>query len=505
MIDARHRNKALLVAGCFFMEMLDGTIVTTAAPQMARSLHVDSAAIGLVITSFLITLAALIPLSGWLAQRWGVRPVFLGAIAVFTLASLGCAISTTLPALIAMRVLQGLGGAMMVPVGRLIVLTGTAKSDLMRLMAYIVWPGLMAPVVAPLVGGFLTTYAGWPWLFLINLPLGLVAFGIAWRIVDATPAEPPTPLDRLGLVLTCAGLGTLTYAAHLFSDTDISWLPATATLLASLGLLAAAARHLLRSEAPLVNLRVLRIPTLRASVTGGSLFWLVVGAGPFLLPLLFQTVFGWSAVKSGAVVLFIFVGNIGIKPATTPLLNRFGFRPVLVVSTLAMAATTAATGLIGAGTPVVLIAALALLSGMARSTALTAFSTVAFSDVAPPEMRDANSISATSYQVAAGLAIGVSTVALRAGGPLGHLLPGSPDAGTAYTVAFALLALVSLGVTAVVLRMHPDAGADVRRKPAPVPADRTGRGRDGRGQDGQPVALGVALRPEPNGCAPERT
>ncbi|MER7846485.1 MFS transporter [Kitasatospora sp. NPDC096077] len=470
MIDKRHRNKALLVAGCFFMEMLDGTIVTTAAPRMARSLHVDSAAIGLVITSFLITLATLIPLSGWLTQRWGVRPVFLGAIAVFTLSSLGCAISTTLPVLIAMRVLQGLGGAMMVPVGRLIVLTGTEKSDLMRLMAYIVWPGLMAPVVAPLVGGFITTYASWPWLFLINIPLGVVAFAIAWRIVDATPLETPSPLDRIGLVLTCAGLGALTYAAHLFSDTDISWTFATATVLASIGLLAAAARHLLRTEAPLVNIRVLRIPTLRASVTGGSLFWLVVGAGPFLLPLLFQNVFGWSAVKSGAVVLFIFVGNIGIKPATTPLLNRFGFRPVLIASTLVMTATTAAISLISADTSIILIAVLVLLSGIARSVALTAFSTVAFSDVAPQEMRDANSISATSYQVAAGLAIGVSTVALRAGGPLGRFLPGRPDAGTAYTVAFLMLALLSLGVTATALRMHPDAGADVRRKRSPVPA-----------------------------------
>ncbi|MFD0634261.1 MFS transporter [Catenulispora yoronensis] len=250
MIDRPHRNKALLVAGCFFMEMLDGTIVTTAAPQMARSLQVGSAAIGLVITSFLIALAALIPLSGWLTQRWGTRPVFLAAIAIFTLASLGCALSTTLPVLIAMRVLQGLGGAMMVPVGRLIVLAGAEKTDLMRLMAYIVWPGLMAPVVAPLAGGFITTYASWPWLFLINLPLGVVAFGIAWRVVDATPRQSPPPLDRLGVVLTCAGLGGLTYAAHLFSDADIAWTPATVTALVSAAVLAAAIRHLLRAPAP---------------------------------------------------------------------------------------------------------------------------------------------------------------------------------------------------------------------------------------------------------------
>ncbi|MEY9928708.1 EmrB/QacA subfamily drug resistance transporter [Catenulispora sp. GP43] len=468
MIDKSHRSKALLVAGCFFMEMLDGTIVTTAAPRMARSLHVSSAAIGLVITSFLLTFAALIPLSGWLTRRWGTRPVFLAAIAVFTAASLGCALSTTLPVLIAMRVLQGFGGAMMVPVGRLIVLAGAEKSDLMRLMAYVVWPGLMAPVVAPLAGGLITTYASWPWLFGINIPLGVVAFAVGWRLVEATPTQRPPRLDRIGVVLTAAGLGGLTYAAHLFSDTEISWGPAIAAAAASAGLLAAATRHLLRTEAPLVNLRVLRIATLRAAVSGGSLFWIVVGAGPFLLPLLFQNVFGWSAVKSGSVVLFIFVGNIGIKPATTPLLNHFGFRPVLVVSTLVMAAAMAAAGLLTAGTPIVLTCALVLLSGIARSVALTAFSTVSFSDVAPPEMPDANAISATANQISAGLAIAVSTVALRAGGPLGHLLPGTPSAGTAYTVAFLILAVVSLGVTVIALRMHRDAGARVRSVRAAV-------------------------------------
>jgi EmrB/QacA subfamily drug resistance transporter len=445
------------------MEMLDGTIVTTAAPQMARSLHVSSAAIGLVITSFLLTFAALIPLSGWLTRRWGTRPVFLAAIAVFTAASLGCALSGTLPVLIAMRVLQGFGGAMMVPVGRLIVLGGAEKSDLMRLVAYIVWPGLMAPVVAPLAGGLITTYASWPWLFGINIPLGVLAFAVAWRVVEASPVERPPRLDRLGVVLTCLGLGGLTYAAHLFSDTDISWATAIATAAASIVLLAAATRHLLRAEAPLVNLRVLRIATLRASVSGGSVFWLVVGAGPFLLPLLFQNVFGWSAVKSGAVVLFIFVGNIGIKPATTPMLNRFGFRAVLVASTLVMAAAMAAAGLLTAHTPIVLTCALILLSGVARSVALTAYSTIAYSDVGPEEMRDANSIAATAFQMSAGLAIAVSTIALRAGGPLGRLLPGTPGAGSAYTVAFLILALFSLCVTASALRMHPDAGARVRR------------------------------------------
>ena len=219
MIDATHRNTALLVAGCFFMEMLDGTIVTTAAPQIGRSLGAPPAAIGLVVTAYLLTLAVLIPLSGWLTRRLGNRVVFLTAIALFTLASIGCAASVNLGMLVGMRVLQGAGGAMMVPVGRTMVISRAAKEDLLRVTSYVVWPGLLAPVIAPLAGGLITTYASWHWMFLINVPLGVIAFCAAWRLVtdgpDSAASGAPPPLDWAGVVLTCLGLGGLTYGAHL--------------------------------------------------------------------------------------------------------------------------------------------------------------------------------------------------------------------------------------------------------------------------------------------------
>ncbi|MEU7136480.1 MFS transporter [Streptomyces sp. NPDC046261] len=473
MIDTKRRNTALLVAGCFFMENLDGTIVSTAAPRMGAALGVAPAAIGLVVTAYLVTLAVLIPLSGWLTARFGARRVFLTAIAVFTLASLGCALSTGLGQLVAFRVLQGAGGAMMVPVGRLMVVSGAEKPDIPRLVAYVVWPALVAPVLAPLAGGLLTTYASWHWMFLVNLPLGALAFAIAWRLVDAGPdggdATAAGRLDRWGVVLTSTGLGALTWAAHLLSGTSAAWTPVLVAGGCAVLLLAAAVRHLLRTAEPLIDLRMLRVTTFRASVSGGSLFWITVAAVPFLLPLLFQEVFGWSAVASGAVVLFVFVGNIAIKPATTVLLNRYGFRPLLIAATLGVGATTALCAVLTAATPLALVVALTVVSGAARSLGLTCYQVIAFADVPQERMRHANTLQSTAQQAAAGLGIAAATLALRAGGAVGDLLPGHATPATAYAVAFCLLALVCLGALAGALRLHPTAGDAVRR-PAPIPS-----------------------------------
>ena len=372
MIDARHRNTALLVSGCFFMEMLDGTIVITASPQIAQSLHAPATEIGLVVTAYLLTLAVLIPLSGWLTRRLGNRTVFLSAIALFTLASVGCAISTSLGELVAMRVLQGAGGAMMVPVGRTMVVSAAAKEDLLRVTSYVVWPGLLAPVIAPLAGGLITTYASWHWIFLINVPLGVIAFAAARRLVArGRDSAAPPPLDWAGVVLTCAGLGGLTYTAHLVSLPAPPPVATAAFGLVSAALLAAAFWHLRDARHPLINLRTLTVPTFRVSQFGGTAYWLVCGAMPFLLPLLFQTQFGWSPVKSGAVTAFVFVGNVGIKPATTPLINRFGFRRVLVAATAGTTVAVAALGFTTAATPVAVIAALTLVSGITRSVGFT--------------------------------------------------------------------------------------------------------------------------------------
>ncbi|MFF2429205.1 DHA2 family efflux MFS transporter permease subunit [Streptomyces mirabilis] len=459
MTDSHRRGTAtaLLVAGCFFMEMLDGTIVSTAAPQMARDLHTAPTSVGLVITAYLVTLAVLIPLSGWLTARFGPRRVFLTAITVFTLASLACAFAPNLGALVGTRVLQGVGGAMMVPVGRLVVLTGTAKRELPRMVAYIVWPGLVAPVLAPLLGGLITTYASWHWIFLLNVPLGVVALLVAHRLIAPAPQDETPPLDLVGTLLTCTGLAALTWTAHLLSDPAGGARARSAAVgaLAAVAL-AAAVRHLLRTPHPLVNLRTLDVQSFRASALDGSLYMAVVAALPFLLPLLFQEVFGWSAVKSGAVVLFVFVGNIGVKPATTYLINRFGFRPLLIVSTLGLAVTTAACALFTRGTPVAVIAVVAVLSGVARSVGLSGYATIAFSETPPERLRDANALIATSHQLAAGLGVAVTAVALRGGAAL------TDGTRSAYAVAFVVLGVLCLVPTAGALRLHPAAGDAAR-------------------------------------------
>ena len=467
MITARHRNIALLVAGCYFMEMLDGTIVTTASPQIGRSLHAPATEVGLVVTAYLLTLAVLIPLSGWLTRRFGNRVIFLTAIALFTFASVGCAVSVSLGMLVGMRVLQGAGGAMMVPVGRTMVLSPAAKQDILRLTSYVVWPGLLAPVIAPLAGGLITTYATWHWMFLINVPLGVAAFAVAWRLVTSAPradGTAPPPLDWAGVGLTCAGLGGLTYAAHLVSLPSPPVAQTVAFAVVSAALLAGAVAHLRRAAHPLLNLRTLRVRTFRVSQLGGTMYFFVVGALPFLLPLMFQVEFGWSPVKSGALTAFVFAGNVGIKPATTPLINRFGFRPLLISSTLGTAVIVAAFGFTTASTPVAVIAALALASGVTRSVGFTVYSTVGLADMVPELMRDANTLAATSMQLGAGLAIAGAAVALR----VGDGFTGGGQA--AYTVAFCLLAAVAGGCAVEALRLDPAAGNAARRlRSAAVP------------------------------------
>ena len=458
MGDNRQRNIALLVAGTFFMENLDGTILTTAAPSIGRSLGVPSVAVGITITAYLLTLAVLIPLSGWITRRLGSRRVFLAAIAIFTLASVLCALSTSLPELTIMRVLQGIGGAMMVPVGRLAVLRVTDRADLIRAIALLTWPALVAPIVAPLAGGFITTYFTWHWIFLINVPLGIVAFVAALRIIPAEERESPPRLDWLGLALTCTGLGSLVYLGSLLAERDPGALATIGWAVVGFSLVGLAIAHQLRARHPLLDLRALRIETFRLSHAGGSLFRLTVNAVPFLLPLLFQDVFGFSPLLSGALVLFVFVGNLAIKPATTFLLRRFGFQLVIVAASAAAALSMALMALLSRSTPLWLVIVLLTASGVARSTGFTAYNTIAFADVERFEMTDANTLASTLQQLAAGFGVAVGAVALRLGDGFAS---GSSGSG-AFGFAFAVLAVLTAVATVEALLLSRTAGENIR-------------------------------------------
>ena len=424
---------ALLVSGCYFMEMLDGTIVTTAAPRIGAALHAPATEIGLVVTAYLLTLAVLIPLSGWLTRRLGNRVVFLTAIALFTGASIGCAASGSLGELVAFRVLQGAGGAMMVPVGRMMVLSKADKGDILRLTSYVVWPGLIAPVIAPLAGGLITTYASWHWIFLINAPLGVVAFALAWRLVaDGREEAVPPPLDWTGMLLTGVGLGGLTYAAHLVSMPA----PPVAETAAVLRRVGGAARRRLLAPAPGAAPAAQPAHAEQPHVPGHPARRHRVHAGGRV-----------DAVPAAAAVpdpVRLVAGQVGRADrvrlrrergdqarhhaADQPVRVPFGAGGVRARHRRVVAAL----GFTTASTPVAVIALLALASGITRSTGFTVYTTVGLADMPAELMRDANTFAATSMQLAAGLAIAASTVALRIGGAAtggGGGAPAAPGRG----------------------------------------------------------------------------
>jgi EmrB/QacA subfamily drug resistance transporter len=462
---------ALLVAATFFMEFLDGTVLTTAIPSIAADFSVPAADVNITMTAYLMTVAMGIPLSGWMAERLGARRVFCLAIATFTAASLLCALSQDLTMLTLSRVLQGCGGAMMVPVGTLMVLRGTPKKDLLRATAYLVWPGLLAPVLAPLVGGALTMYLSWHWIFLINIPLGLAALLAALRLLPATAGDSGRRLDWPGLALTTLGVGALVVGLELAGGRQHGT-PAAAAAVAGLLFLTGAVLWMRRTPNPLFELSVFSTRTFRATATGGVIYRLTISSVPFLLPLMFQNGFGWDPLHAGVMVAAVFVGNIGIKPATTPIIRRFGFKPVLVFASLASAASFALCALLDAGTPEPLIFALLVASGAFRSIGYSAYASVQYADVAPAQLPSANAVSATLVQLGTGAGIAVGALLLRIFGSadtvVGPSVLGS-DPAAPYRAAFLAIAAVMLLSTLDSLLLPRYAGAEVSR-PGPAPA-----------------------------------
>jgi EmrB/QacA subfamily drug resistance transporter len=447
------RGLALLVAGAFFMEILDGTVIAPAAPHIAAELGVAPVDINVAITAYVLTLAVLIPISGWLADRFGARRIFTIALVVFTVASAACAAAPTLPVLTATRVLQGVGGAMMVPVGRLVVLRTTAKPDLVRAIAFLTWPALAAPVIAPALGGLLSSYASWRWIFLINVPLGVAAVVLARRLVPDLRSPEVGALDRRGFALTALGVGALVVGMEGLGAQPTRWVGAGVALVLAATAIGLGVRHLLRVRRPLLDLRILRIPSYRVTALGGTVFRAVITAIPFLLPLLFQLGFGWTAAEAGLVVIALFVGNVGIKPATTPLMRRFGIRTVMLGAIAGSALCLVAMAFLQPGTPLVLLLALLLLSGIFRSVGFTAYNTVAFADVEPARMSGANTLMSTLQDLGAGLGVAVAALLVR----LGEVV-GPAEASWPYRAAFVLLAVLLLGPTAEGLALHRRTG-----------------------------------------------
>ena len=456
MILPRVSALALLVAGAFFMEFLDGTIIVTALPRMAVSLHSDAVSLHVGISAYLLTVAVFILPGGWAADRFGARPVFTGAIVVFTAGSALCGLAQTPLQFVLARVLQGVGGAMMVPVGRLVVLRTTAKPDLMNAIATLTWPGLSAPLLGPPLGGFIAEHLSWRLIFFVNLPLGAVAALLALRLVPRMDRQP-RPFDWTGFLLAAAACLCLGHALDLLGEPDPR-LPFAALLLAAGGIAASwFARHLYRRPRPLLDPAPWAVPTFRLVMTTGTAMRTTIAAMPFLLPLLFQLGFGMDPFHAGLLVLVLFAGNLGIKPLTSPMLRRWGFRTVLAANAGVQAACMMGCAAIGGATPPWLVLPLLLLTGASRSTQFTGLNTLAFADVPEGQMGPANTWFSVAFQLSNGFGVAVGAVLLR----VAAVALGSEAVLPAFHAAFVVLALLMLALAAAGLSLPADAGAEV--------------------------------------------
>lgn len=455
---------ALLVAGAFFMEFIDGTVIATALPDMAKSFGVQAVDLNIGISAYLITLAVLIPASGWIADRFGARKVFTLALAIFTLASVLCGLSEILESFVAMRILQGVGGALMVPVGRLAVLRTTPKHQLITAIATLTWPALVAPIIGPPLGGFITSYANWRWIFFINVPLGILAIALALRFIPDIHDDERRPFDIAGFIATSVAMVSLVYAMELLgTQQPQGWLTAGLLALGTVTFLFAL-HHFRHTTWPMIRLDAMSVPTFRVTLYGGSLFRASISAVPFLLPLMFQVGFGMNAFHAGSLVLAVFVGNLTIKPATTPLIRWLGFKKLLLINGALNVLALLACALITPQTPVWVILLVLYLGGVFRSIQFTGISTLAFADVPGPQMSYANTLFSTATQLAVGLGISLAAIGIRIGDEVSEWLALGNIPGISFRLAFVAIAIICLVGMVDTLRLAHDAGSAVSSK-----------------------------------------
>lgn len=459
MAEARDpRTIAAIVASALFMQNLDASVVATALPSMARDLAVDPVHLSVAITSYLVALCVFIPVSGWVADRFGARRVFMVAIVVFTFASALVGLSQGLGSLVAARVLQGLGGAMMVPVGRLLLLRRVRKDELVTAMTWLTMPGLLGPVFGPPVGGLLTDAFSWRAVFWLNIPVGVIGLLLVWRFIPEVEKQDPGPLDARGLTLWGFALACLMAGLETVGR-SIAPAPFAPAMLA-LGAFSAvlAVRHSRRAARPAVDLSLLRLQSFGASMGGGSLFRIGASTLPFLLPLKLQIVFGLSASASGMITFATALGAFTMKPLVRPLLKRFGFRAVLSVNAVLAAAGVAICAAFTPAWPLVAIFAVLAVGGLTRALQFTSLATLSYADVPQDKLAPATAMSGTMQQLGQALGVVLGSLSLEAAvWGTGAAAPGAREFGIAFLVAGAVV----LSSLPSVLRLPRDAGSGV--------------------------------------------
>ena len=404
----------IIVACALFMENLDATVLATSLPAIARDMGEDPIALKLALTSYLLSLAVFIPASGWMADRFGAKPIFRLALAIFMLGSIFCGLASTLTDFVLARIVQGMGGAMMVPVGRLVILRSVPKSELVSALAWFTIPAIVGPIAGPPLGGFITTYFSWRWIFYINIPIGLLGILLVTRYIEDIREQKPPPLDWAGLALLGTGLSGLVFGLAVLGQGLVPFWLALSIL--GLGFLFCwlYARHAVRVAHPLLDLSLMRIATFRASVTGGALFRIAMGATGFLLPLLFQIGFGLTAFASGMLTFVTAIGAFLMKFTAAPILGRFGFRNVLVANALVSTVFVFGFALFTSATPHAVILIVLFVAGFFRSLQFSAVNTLVYADIAPPSMSQATSFSSAAHQLSLSLGVAIAALTLEA-------------------------------------------------------------------------------------------
>lgn len=398
-----------LVAVAFFMESLDTTILNTAVPVIAEALNVQPLSLKSILSSYTLSLAVFIPISGWLADRFGTRRVFASAIGLFTLGSLLCGLATNPQMLVAFRILQGFGGAMMVPVGRLTLVRTFAKSELVRVTSFVAIPGLIGPLLGPLAGGLIVGYTHWRVIFFVNLPIGLLGLYMVRRHLPDY-REPTHPLDTVGLILFGSGVALLSYVLEVFGDHTLSAREVLGLLALSLLLLAGYGLNASRIPFPLLLLDLFRIRTFRTAVAGSFVTRLGIGGVPFLLPLLYQVGLGFTPVQSGLLIMPQALTAMSLKLTMPKILTRFGYRTVLISNTILLGLLIALFATVGAATPVWLIVIQAACFGFLSSMQFTSMNTLVYADVTPTDASSASSIASTMQQMS--MSFGIACASL---------------------------------------------------------------------------------------------
>ncbi len=462
---------APMIVGCaLFMEMLDATVISTALPAMAKSLGEDPIKLNLAITSYLLSLAVFIPISGWMADRFGARTVFRTAILIFTTGSVFCGFSNSLPELVASRILQGFGGAMMVPVGRLIVLKTIAKSELVTAMSYLTVPAVLGPVVGPPVGGFIVTYYSWRWIFFINVPIGALGFMLVTWYIPNIREDEVFPLDFRGFLLTGLGLAGLVSG---FESIGRGVIPASIIMcvMAAGGVcMALYILHSKRIDYPIVDLSLLKIPTFLVATLGGGLFRMGIGALPFLLAMLLQVVFGLSPFASGMLTFTSAAGALFMKTTATPIIRRLGFRTILISNGVLSAFIMMSYALFRPTTPHFLIVAALLSGGFFRSLQFTALGTLAYADVPDRLMSSASTLSSMAQQLFLSLGVALGAMLLH----MSLRASGSTQLSTHdFMPAFIVMGFLALLSSLFFLPLEYHAGDEVSGRQRGVELSRT--------------------------------